>query len=131
MVPLGVGASESRCGSGVFAHTVLTAGHHHGVDHNHDTGPSAGRGPDRGRPRRVALHRRVRVVGVTVTPHLGHPQLPQHAGPFRNPPTTTKETTPTSSNEPGCKAPTGTVVAHLPEPRPETVNQEPEPKCQA
>jgi hypothetical protein len=23
--------------------------------------------------------------------HLGHPQLPQHAGPFRSPPTTTKE----------------------------------------
>ena len=38
---------------------------------------------------------------------------------------------PDQPQRPGCKAPTGTVVAHLPEPRPGTVNQQPEPKRQA
>src|ERR1700733_8612714 len=31
----------------------------------------------------------------------------------------------------GCRPPTGTTVAQLPEPRPQTVTQEPEPTCPA
>ncbi len=57
-------------------------------------------------------------------PHPGPPAPPDNAARtpatpatcrrLRSPPTTTKEPTPTSRNQPGCKAPTGTVVAHLP-----------------
>jgi hypothetical protein len=56
---------------------------------------------------------------------------PQHAGPFAVHQRPRKKPGPTSRNEPGCKAATGTVVADPPEPRPETVKQQPEPKCQA
>ena len=74
-----------------------------------------------------ADHRPIQDLQHRPITHLGHPQLPQHAGPFRSPPTTTKE--PTTHH--GCKAPTGTVVADLPEPRPRTVKHQPELKRQA
>jgi hypothetical protein len=51
----------------------------------------------------------------------------KHQTAPRSPPTTTKEPTPTRR----CKAATGTVVADLPKPRPETVKQQPDLKRRA
>jgi hypothetical protein len=48
-----------------------------------------------------ADHRPIQNLQHRPITHLGHPQLPQHAGPFRSPPTTTKEASSTSRNEPG------------------------------